>query len=128
MSDDIRADEAARKEFMGADPDAPFVMVNLLRFKPGGGSKEYGKYGSAFSKLVREVGGEYVYNGRVEKRFVGDDDWHAVALVRYPTRRSFYELTTSDAYMAIHPFREDGLEKTMVYATSPVDQANAGLR
>lgn len=102
-------------------------MVNMLRFKSSGGSKEYGKYGSAFSKLVREYGGEYVYNGRVAKRFVGDDDWHAVALVSYPTRRAFYDLTTSDAYMEIHPFREDGLEKTMVYATSPLDQKKAGL-
>lgn len=48
MSKDIRADETSRKQFMDADPDAPFVMVNFLRFKPGGGSKDYGKYGAAF--------------------------------------------------------------------------------
>jgi len=127
MSKDIRADEASRKEFMDADPDAPFVMVNFLRFKPGGGSKDYGKYGAAFGKLIRKYGGKFIYNGRVAKRFVGDGEWHAVALVQYPSRKAFYDLTTCEEYMKIHPFREDGLEKTLVYATVPVDQTSAGL-
>lgn len=121
MSGTIRPDDEARTAFAESDPDAPFVMVNFLKFKPDGGSKEYGKYGSAFGKLIREYGGEFIYNGRFAQRFVGDEDWHAIALVRYPSRKAFYELTTSEAYMKIHAHREDGLEKTLVYATVPVD-------
>ena len=124
---DIRGEEADRKAFMEADPDGPFVMVNFLKFKPGGGSKDYGKYGSAFGKLIKQYGGEFIYNGRVAQRFVGDDDWHAVALVRYPSRKAFYDLTTSAEYMKIHGYREVGLEKTLVYATIPVDRGQAGL-
>lgn len=124
---DIRGEEAVRKAFADADPGAEFVMVNFLKFKPGGGSRAYGKYGSAFAKLIKQYGGEFIYNGRVAQRFVGDDDWHAVALVRYPSRKAFYELTTSEEYLKIHPFREDGLEKTLVYATAPVDRGQAGL-
>lgn len=120
MSKEIRADVDERKAFMDEDPDAPFAMINFLRFKPGGGSKEYGKYGAAFAKLLEAIGGKFVYRGRVVRRFVGEDDWHAVAVVHYPSRRSFYELTTSEAYMKIHEHREDGLEKTLVYATAPV--------
>lgn len=119
MNDAIRPEEDIRKEFCDEDPDAPFVMVNFLRFKPGGGSKEYGKYGSAFADLLRQYGGEFIYQGRVAKRFVGDDDWHAIALVKYPSRRAFYECTTSEEYAKIHPHRKDGLEKTLVYATVP---------
>ncbi len=127
MSEEIRAELDARKAFADEDPDAPFAMVNFLRFKPGGGSKEYGKYGSAFSKLLRSYGGEFIYSGRVVRRFVGDDDWHTVAVVHYPSCRAFYALTTSDEYAKIHEHREEGLEKTLVYAIAPVDRAQAGL-
>ena len=121
MSNAIRLEEDVRKEFCEEDPDAAFVMVNFLRFKPSGGSKEYGKYGSAFAKLLKQYGGEFLYQGRFAKRFVGDDDWHAIALVKYPSRRAFYDCSTSDEYAKIHPHREDGLEKTLVYATIPAD-------
>lgn len=47
--------------------------------------------------------------------------------MQYPSRKAFYDLTTSEEYMKIHPFREDGLEKTLVYATVPVGQTSAGL-
>ena len=121
MSDQkIRPDDEARDRFLENDDGGPFVMVNFLKFKPGGGSKEYGKYGSAFAKLIAERGGRFLYNGRVAQKFVGDEDWHAVALVEYPSRKVFLELTTSPEYMEIHPHREDGLEKTLVYATTPV--------
>ncbi len=121
MSDQkIRPDDEARDRFLENDDGGPFVMVNFLKFKPGGGSKEYGKYGSAFAKLIAERGGRFLYNGRVAQKFVGDEDWHAVALVEYPSRKVFLELTASPEYMEIHPHREDGLEKTLVYATTPV--------
>ena len=121
MSDQkIRPDDEARDRFLENDDGGPFVMVNFLKFKPGGGSKEYGKYGAACAKLIVERGGRFLYNGRVAQKFVGDEDWHAVALVEYPSRKVFLELTTSPEYMEIHPHREDGLEKTLVYATTPV--------
>ncbi len=119
-SSSIRSENDVREEFVKKDEDGPFVMVNFLKFKPGGGSKEYGKYGAVFAKLLAERGGRFLYRGRVAERFVGDEDWHAVALVEYPSRKTFHELTTSPEYMEIHPHREDGLEKTMVYATVPV--------
>ncbi len=121
MSDQkIRPEDEVRDRFLQNDDGGPFVMVNFLKFKPGGGSKEYGKYGAAFAKLIVERGGRFLYNGRVAQRFVGDEDWHAVALVEYPSRKVFQELTNSPEYSEIHPHREDGLEKTMVYATVPV--------
>ena len=56
-----------------------------------------------------------------------EDDWQAIALVHYPSRRAFYELTTSDEYAKIHDRRQDGLEKTLVYATAPIDRTQARL-
>jgi len=119
----IRPDADVRDEFLASDDGGPFVMVNFLRFKSGGGSKAYGKYGEAFGKLVVQYGGKFVYNGRVAQKFVGDEEWHAVALVHYPTRKAFIDCTSSPEYLEIHPHREDGLEKTQVYATIPVSMA-----
>ena len=96
MSDPtIRPADEIRDQFLENDDGGPFVMVNFLKFKPGGGSREYGKYGAAFAKLIVERGGRFLYNGRVAHKFVGDEDWHAVALVEYPSRKVFHELTTS---------------------------------
>ena len=114
---DIRPDTDRIQDFLNADDDGPFVMVNFLKFKPGGGSKEYGQYSEAFTKRLIEMGGRFLYQGRVAQRFVGDEDWHAVALVEYPSRKVFREVTASPEYEAMHEFREKGLEKTLVYAT-----------
>jgi len=99
--------------------EGPVVMVNLLRFRPGGGSKAYGKYAAAFAELLEAAGGRFVYRGRVAATLVGDEPWHAVAVVEYPSREVFLELVQSEAYQAIHAHREDGLEATRLIATQP---------
>ena len=120
MRNPLDAEETLRAFLEGTDEDGPFIMVNLLKFKPGGGAKQYRKYGEAMSRLIPKIGGKFIYNGRVIKKFVGEKDWHAVALVQYPSRKAFYDMLHSAEYQAIHPFREDGLEKTRVYATLPL--------
>ncbi len=99
--------------------DEPVVMLNLLKFKRGGGSKLYGQYSDAFQKLLYRYGGRFVYLGRATELLIGDEDWDAVALVEYPSRRVFLEVTSLPEYREIAPFREQGLERTMLYATTP---------
>ena len=94
-------------------------MVNFLRFKSGGGSKAYGQYAAAFSEMLLAKGGRFIYRGRVEARIVGDVDWHAIAIVEYPSREAVLEILNSPAYDEIHHFREQGLERTLLYATRP---------
>ena len=97
--------------------DGPLVMVNLLRFRAGGGSKSYGRYAAAFAELLEKAGGRFVFRGRVEAGLIADETWHAVALVEYPSREVFLELIGSEAYQAIHEHRHDGLEATQLLAT-----------
>ena len=105
---------------LAANPDhGPVVMLNLLKFKRGGGSKEYGEYSTAFQKLLLEHGGRFLYLGRATELLVGTEDWDAVALVEYPSRQVFLQLTSSPDYRAIAPLREQGLERTLLYATTP---------
>lgn len=97
----------------------PVVMMNLLKFKRGGGSKQYGRYAAAFEGLLTKAGGRFLYIGRVAEKIVGDEDWDGIALVEYPSRKVFAEVIGSPEYQAIAPWREDGLEKTLLYATDP---------
>jgi uncharacterized protein (DUF1330 family) len=97
----------------------PVVMLNLLKFKRGGGSKEYSKYATEFEKLLNRAGGRFLYLGRAAELLVGEEEWDAVALAEYPSRQVFLEVTQSDEAKAIAVFREAGLEKTVLYATDP---------
>ncbi len=116
MSAHIRPENDSLAELL-PDIEGPIVMVNFLRFKPGGGSKSYGKYASAFAEMLEAAGGKFVFQGRVEGKIVGDVDWHAIALVEYPSRQSVIDILASPEYDAIHHWREDGLEQTLLYAT-----------
>ena len=102
-----------------ASGSGPVVMVNLLKFKRGGGSKAYARYAEAFEVLLKRAGGRFLYTGRVAEAVVGEEAWDAIALVEYPSRRVFAEVIRSADYAAIAAFREDGLERTLLYATDP---------
>ena len=105
---------------LAANPDnGPVVMLNLLKFKRGGGSRQYGEYSTAFQALLQQHGGRFRYLGRATELLVGTEDWDAVALVEYPSRQVFLQLTSSPEYRAIAPLREQGLERTLLYATTP---------
>lgn len=106
-------------EFAANPSTAPVVMLNLLKFKRGGGSKEYSKYAAEFEKLLNRAGGKFLYLGRAAELLVGDEEWDAVALVEYPSRKVFLEVTGSAEAKAIASFREAGLERTVLYATDP---------
>ena len=71
--------------FAAAPSSGPVVMLNLLKFARGGGSKSYAQYADAFERLLTKIGGRFVYRGRAAELLVGDESWDAVALVEYPS-------------------------------------------
>ena len=109
----------ALKALATSSDSGPVVMLNLLKFKPGGGSRSYSKYSDAFQSLLESHGGRFVYLGRGAEVLVGDQSWDAVALVQYPSRKVFLEVIALPEYAAMAKFREDGLERTMLMATTP---------
>ncbi|MGE0679486.1 MAG: DUF1330 domain-containing protein [Candidatus Binatia bacterium] len=111
--------EAAQAFLSNADK-GPVVMLNLLKFKADGGEEAYGKYAEAVGKIVASHGGKVIYAGRAAELMVGADEWDAVALVQYPTRKALIEMFNSPEYQAIHHYREEGLERTVLYATDPL--------
>ena len=97
----------------------PVVMLNLLKFKRGGGSRAYSKYSEAFQTVLERHGGRFLYLGRGAELLVGDESWDAVALVEYPSRQVFLEVISKPEYAELAKFREDGLERTVLMATTP---------
>ena len=118
----IRPNKDQFIELMNAPDAGPVVMLNLLKFKPRDGASEYGKYGDAAVKMVEARGGKVLWMGKVDQTLIGDldaEDWDSIALVQYPSRKAFIEMTTSKDYDAAHEHRESGLERTVLLACTP---------
>src|SRR2546425_5686130 len=106
---------------LAQSPDeGPVVMLNLLKFKPraegeeGSGADAYMRYGEAAFKMIEERGGRVLWRGKADQILIGDPsgDWDAVALVEYPSRKTFIEMVSSPDYERHHVHREAGLERT----------------
>jgi uncharacterized protein (DUF1330 family) len=104
-----------------ATDTGPVVMLNLLKFKPGDGAREYNAYGDTARRMVERTGGRLIYAGRCEQVLIGDNDannWDAIAVVEYPSRKAFLEMVSQPDYEKAHEHREAGLERTVLIATA----------
>jgi uncharacterized protein (DUF1330 family) len=119
---------AEQRASFAEGPDGPVVMLNLLKFKRGGGSKMYAQYSDAFLPMLARHGGRLLYSGRCDTLLAGDQDWDTVALVEYPSRQVFVEVTSSEEYKKIAGLREGALERAVLYATVPKDVSGSVVR
>lgn len=119
MSSIVPTPEALQK--LAQAPEAgKVVMLNLLKFKPGTGAESYNEYGRHVAKILAKIGGRILFAGQVAQSVIGHDgDWDAIAIVEYPSRKAFLEMAMSAEYQAIHHFRDEGLERTELYALNP---------
>jgi uncharacterized protein (DUF1330 family) len=108
--------------FFGAPEDGPFVMVNLLKFKPFAtyadgsdatlsGAEAYQRYGDAVSELIIGLGGRVHFTGDVTSIMLGEveDLWDMVALAEYPSLAAFRAMALSPEMKAIEHHRTAGL-------------------
>lgn len=114
----IRPNKEQFLELMNAPDEGPVVMLNLLKFKPREGASEYNKYGESAVQMVEARGGKVLWMGKVDQTLIGpvDEAWDAIALVQYPSRTAFIEMTSTKEYDAAHEHRESGLERTLLLA------------
>ncbi len=118
--------------FFGAPEDGPFVMVNLLKFKPKAqyadgsnpdmtGQEAYNRYGVEVAKLVHALGGRVRFSAKVTGLMLGEveDLWDAVALAEYPSLAAFQQMATSPEYHAIEHHRTAGLAGQLNIRTKP---------
>ena len=91
------------QDYLDGDPGGPVVMLNLLRFAPGGGAQKYMEYVAGFeeSGLNRDYGIEVVFAGQVFPALIAEQDaqdWDMIALVRYPSRQGFFKMVHDPRY------------------------------
>ena len=109
-------------DFFASPDDGPFVMVNLLRFKPNAeyadgsdahltGREAYDRYSDGVSELIGALGARIVYSGSVTGLLLGEveDLWDAVGLVEYPSHDAFLQMVMSPEMRAIEHHRLAGL-------------------
>jgi uncharacterized protein (DUF1330 family) len=132
----VTADEKQTQEFFGGPEDGPFVMLNLLKFKPKAtyedgsdahisGAEAYFRYGAQVRTLIENSGGRLHYGGAVTGLMLGevDDLWDSVALVEYPSLAAFQAMLTSPEYRAIEHHRKAGLAGQLNIRTKPFGAA-----
>jgi uncharacterized protein (DUF1330 family) len=120
--------EGLNEDFVRGLPDGgPVVMVNLVRFKvasadgDGSGWDAYLRYSKGFAALMKAVGATILWAGKVEGSAFGNVDerpWDFVVLVRYPSRRAFLDVLTSDEYARANRHRENGVEDHLILSAA----------
>ncbi|MBB3892191.1 uncharacterized protein (DUF1330 family) [Phenylobacterium haematophilum] len=119
-------------EFFGGAEDGPFVMVNLLKFKPKAqyadgadahlsGAEAYARYAEEVRKLVEGLGGKVRYGGHVTGLLIGEVEelWDMVALAEYPSLAAFQQMAMSPQMHAIEHHRIAGLAGQLNIRTKP---------
>src|SRR5271156_1932872 len=102
-------------------PDAPVVMVNLLKFTSPGGRERYSQYGREVAPHVQRVGATVLYGGETPSVVIGDSErpwWDAILIVQYPTPQAFIDMVTNREYAKVHEHRAAALERGDLIATS----------
>ena len=100
--------------------EVPVVMLNLIKFKSAEGQASYARYMKEAGKFVEGVGGKVLYLGKPEELLNGDETWDLLMLVQYPSRRAFLSMANNPDYLKTHRFREEGVERAVLYATDPI--------
>lgn len=115
-------DPADLAHFVAADPDAPVVMLNLMRFVPGGAAK-YMQYIERFSSsgISERYGVTIVYGGNGHTSLVAAEggDWDMVALVSYPSRRHFVDMVNDPDYQQFEHLRAESVATAVLQPTTP---------
>jgi len=121
-------------EFFGGVEDGPFVMVNLLKYKPHAeyedgadahltGAEAYARYGEAVREMVAALGGRIRYSSTVTGLMLGEVEelWDAVALAEYPSLAAFRQMAMSPEMHAIEHHRMAGLAGQLNIRTKPAE-------
>ncbi len=131
-----RINKAMVGQWLQLDPkdDGPFWALNLMKYRE---VADYGDAG-ATSKSGREADDEYtpreslagigaqiVFAADVERTLVGDDtSWDRIGIVRYPSRRAFFEMQQRDDFKNKHVHKDAGMEFTIVMSCLPAPDFN----
>ncbi|WP_018636100.1 DUF1330 domain-containing protein [Parafrankia elaeagni] len=118
----VNPSSADMQSLLDSLPDEPFVMLNLLRFRPDGGRESYAEYSRRAGKALARHGGELVYFGEGSTALVAEPGqaWDAVLLIRYPSRAAFLRMVADPEYQETVSLRTEALTEAVLQVTVPV--------
>ncbi|MBB2993071.1 uncharacterized protein (DUF1330 family) [Mycolicibacterium iranicum] len=115
-------DRSMLQDFLAQGADEPVVMLNLVRFAPGGAARyqEYFEHFSA-SGVSERYGVTVVYGGAGHDSLVSprEGDWDMVVLVRYPSRRHFVDMVNDPDYQSFEHLRAEAVAEAVLQPTTP---------
>jgi uncharacterized protein (DUF1330 family) len=106
------------------NPDAPVLMVNLLKFKKPGGVESYMQYGAGVGPLLEQAGATVAFAGATPSAISAVDGtpwWDVILVVEYPSPAAFLSMVTSEDYARVAKYREAALERGDLIATARWD-------
>jgi uncharacterized protein (DUF1330 family) len=113
-----------------ADLDAPFDMVNLIKYRPLAvyssdednalgrtGREAYKAYTDIVLPMIAELGGSIAYRAANQNQFVGHagQDYDDIIIVSYPSRRAYLEMFDTETYKGALKHRKAGLEYRVLH-------------
>ena len=118
---------------LDSDLEAPVVMLNLLKFaeRAGDGAQSgrdsYTRYGDRVRSMLEQTGARILWQGRADSVVIGGDadEWDAVILVEYPSRKSFIDMTSSPKYQEVSKDRTAGLADSRLIAMTELYRHSA---
>ena len=107
--------------------DGAIYMLNLMKYRDAADYRSGEAEGVSGREaddryapidVLAEIGAHIVFTAEV---LDASEDWDRVAIVRYPTRRSFIEMQSRRDFQDKHVHKEAGMDHTIVMGTLPVD-------
>jgi hypothetical protein len=113
------------------EDDGPVWMINLMHYRDhadygdgsGGGisGREADDRYAPFGPLAA-IGAEIVFVAEVDAQLLGDEPkWDRVAIVKYPTRRSFIDMQSRPDFKEKHVHKDAGMASTIVMGGIPFE-------
>lgn len=112
------------------EDDGPIYMVNLMKYhevaqytqdagvdKPISGREADDRYNPA--SILAKIGATIVFAGDVVSNRPGDEDWDRIAIVRYPTRKSFIDMQSRRDFSDKHVHKAAGMQRTIIVCCRP---------
>ena len=112
------------------DEDGPIWMVNLMKYRDTADYRD-GRETTISGReaddiyapldVLADLGAEVVFAADVDQQLLGDQPtWDRVAIVKYPTRRSFIEMQSRPDFQEQHVHKEAGMATTIVSGCVPI--------
>jgi hypothetical protein len=116
------------------ESDGPVLMVNFMKYRQVAAYRDADADATVSGReaddryaptdVLARIGARVVFVGDVIDA-AGDPDpvWDRMAIVRYPTRKSFIDMQSRPDFREKHVHKSAGMEFTIVVAAMPVDGA-----